>query len=161
MRKSFEASAETTAIVRVFCGMKMSQEMTFGELSGLVGFPVTSTTPAYHSARSISERDNGIYIVAVRGKGFVRGTGTDMADSLEPLARSMRRAAKKSIARADLAIMNNLPDDAHKRVTERRQRASIIYSTTSAPIPTSNRTRRQPAQEAPRTNPLSFIGYIK
>lgn len=161
MRKYFEASAETTAIVRVFCSMKMSQEMTFSELSGFVGFPVTSKTSAYYSARTIVERDHGIYIAASPGEGFVRGTGKDMADSLEQLARRMRRAAKKSIARADLAIMNNLPEDAHKRVTERRQRASIIYSTTSAPMPTSNRTRRQPAQEAPRTNPLSFIGGIK
>ncbi len=161
MRKSFEASAETAAIVRAFCGMRMDQEMTFAELSSLVGFSVSSTTGAYHSARRIAERDHGIYIAAIRGKGFARGTGTDMADSLEPIARRMRRSAKKSIERADLAIRHNLPDDVHKRVAERRQRASIIYSTTSAPMPSSNRVRRPPAQEAPRINPLSLIGGIK
>lgn len=161
MRKTFQASAETNAIIRVFCGMKMSQQMTFNELSDLVGFMATSTTSSYHSARSIVERDHGIYIVAIRGNGFMRGNGIDMADSLEPLARRMRRASKRTIARADLAIMNNLPEEVHKRVAERRQRASIIYSTTNAPMPISNRSRRQPAQEAPRVDTQSIISAMK
>ncbi len=160
MRKTFEASAETTAILNVLCSMKMSQEMTFDELSALVRFNVTSTSSAYHSARRMAERDHGIYIATIRGRGFMRGTGEDMADSLEPLARRMRRTAKKSIDRADLAIRHNLTEEKHKRVAERRQRASIIYSTTSAPMPASNRQRRQPAQEAPKVNVHSIIGAL-
>lgn len=161
MRKSFEQSVETTAILAVFRQMRMSEQMTFADLSKKVGFVVTSSTSAYHSARKIAERDHSIFIGAIRKYGFFRGTGDDMADSLEPLANRMRKTAKRSIARADLAIRNNLSDEKYRRTVERRQRASIIFSTSSAPMPDSNRKRRPPAQEAPSLSPLSAIALVK
>lgn len=160
MRKSFELSKETAAIAAVFRSMALGQQMTWADLSKAAGFNVVSTTPAYHSARRVVERDNGVFIGSIRGVGCYRGTGEDMAGSLEPLAKSMRRIAKKSIDRADLAIANNLNEEMHSRVSERRARASIIFSTSAAPMPTSNRKRVEAAIEAPRSATFDAIRNV-
>jgi hypothetical protein len=157
MRKMFELSIETSAIVAVFRAMKSQERGNFDGLSKTVNFRVTSSTPAYISARRIVERDYGIYIGSIRGEGFYRGSGDDMADSLAPMAASMRRTAKRSIGRADLAIQHNLPQDKYLQVSERRNRASIIFSTSAAPMPASNRKRREPAPEAEKTSPFSLL----
>lgn len=148
-RKIFALSTETAAIVAAFQGMTLGEQMTFSGLAKIVKFTVKSSSPAYHSARRIAERDHGIFIGTMRGIGFFRGNGVDMADSLEPMAVRMKRIAKRSIARADLAIANNLPEDKHQRALERRNRASIIYSTSGTIPAASNRKRPEPAPTAP------------
>ena len=160
-RKSFEMSAETATMIDLFQGMKIGQTATFEELSKQAGFRVRSTTTAYTGARRIAERDYGIYIGSIRGVGCYRGAGEDMAKSLEPMAQSMRRIAKRSVARADLEIENNLPEELHSRVLERRNRASIIFSTSAAPMPASNRKRRENAPEAPKYSPFKVLTAVK
>ena len=83
-----------------------------------------------------------------------------MADSLDPLAARIRKTAKRSVARADLAIRNNLSEEKYRRTIERRQRASIIYSTTAAPMPASNRAKAAKAKEAPPTAPYLAISKL-
>ena len=157
MRKSFEQSVETAAIVRVFQAMKLGEQMTFKQLSEAARFPITSTTSAYQSARRIVERDHGVYIGSLRGVGCFRGKGDDMADSVEPMAKRMRGLAKRQLNRCDLAIANNLDENRYARMREMRSRASIIFSTTSAPIPASNRQRVDPAPEAPKRSNLDAL----
>lgn len=140
--------------------MNLHERMSFQDLSVRVGFTVVSTTPAYQSARRIVERDHGVFIGAIRGEGFFRGTGDDMADSVEPLSARIRRTAKKIMFRADLAIRNNLSEEKYRQVTERRQRASIIFSTSAAPMPESNRKRQQPMKEAPKRGLLFPKGSV-
>lgn len=161
MRKTFELSAETAAIIDVFHTMSMGQQMTFRDLSRAVKFIVSSSSGAYYSARRIAERDHGVYIGGNRGVGFFRGSGEDMADSLEPLAARMRRAAKRSISRADLAISNNLTDEKYKRTMERRNRASIIFSTSGSLPAASNRRRSEPAPEAAEVKPFEALRSAK
>jgi hypothetical protein len=159
MRKISEKSSETIAILAVFCDMILNQKMSFEELSGTVKFRVNSSTAAYTSARKIAERDHKIYIEAIPKFGFFRGNAEAMADSLDPMASRMKRIAKKSISRADLAIEHNLPDEKYNRVAERRSRASIIYSTSNAPMPKSNRKRRE--TDLPIAEPVSRFDAIK
>lgn len=161
MRKIFEASVETMRIVESLRNMRLGQKLTFGELSKSVGFPVSSTTPAYHRARRIAERDHGVYIGSLRGVGFFRGTGDDMVDSLDQLAARMRKSAKRSVERADLAIINNLSEEKYERAVERRNRASIIFSTTASPMPTSNRKRALPAEEARPSDNFGSLRTVK
>jgi len=149
MRKPFELSRETEQVLAVFRFVAMGQSMTFEELSIKVGFRVTASSGAYHSARRIAERDDGIYIGTLRGLGFFRGTGEDMADSLHPFRKRIRNAAGRMVKRADLAISNNLPEDKHQLAFELRNRASIIHSTSGAPLAASNRKRAPPAPAAP------------
>lgn len=160
MRKTFELSAETSAIVTALAALRMGEQMTFAELAGKVGFRVNASTSAYQSAKKVAERDHGVYIGTIRGVGFFRGTGDDMADSLDPLAARIRKTAKRSVARADLAIRNNLSEEKYRRTIERRQRASIIYSTTAAPMPASNRAKAAKAKEAPPTAPYLAISKL-
>jgi hypothetical protein len=161
MPKMFQQSADTQRLVDVFVNMLMSEKISFPNLSLKVGFRVHSSLPAYHSAKRIAERDHGVFISTVRKFGVFRGTGEDMADSLEDISSRIRKMAKKSITRADLAIENNLPDDKYVRTVERRNRASIIYSTSAAPMPQSNRRRPEPASEAAKINPYSALRTIK
>lgn len=148
MRKSFEQSKETAALVDLLCGLRLEESVSFADASRRLGFTVASSTPAYQSAKRIAERDHGVYIGSVRGTGFFRGTGEDMAESLTPLSARINRAAKTSIGRADLALINNLQPDTHAKVLERRSRASIIFSTSGDLFPVSNRKRQAPALEA-------------
>jgi hypothetical protein len=148
MRKSSELAVKTEAILEVFRGMQYDQKMAFAELGDLVAFPVTSTTPAYRKALKTAERDHKIYVGAIRGYGFYRGGGEDMANSLYPMALGIKRASKRMISRADLAIENNLSQEKYQQTVEHRSRAAIIYSTSSAFMPASNRKRREPALEA-------------
>ena len=157
MRKMFELSKETSAVLAVIMNMRSGEEMSFEKLSEIVGFPVVSTSGCYQSAKRLAERDHATFIGGNRGVGFFRGSGTDIADSLEPMAKRIHNIAKQSISRADLAIASNLPQDTHQRVVERRTRASLIYSTTSAELPTSNRKRPEPAQEAPKVSPSDAL----
>jgi hypothetical protein len=161
VRKSFEQSKETKALVDVFRSMTLEQRMNFAELSRAVGFAVKSTTSAYHSARHIVERENGIYIGAIRRFGCYRGTGNDMAGSLETMADSIGRLARRSVFRADLAIASNLDADVYARVSEHRNRASIIASTSSAPMPTSNRKRQEPSTEAEKISSIDAIRLVR
>jgi hypothetical protein len=161
MRKIHEKAAETTAIEAVFLSMKMQERMTFAQLSEKVGFKVSSSLGAYHSARKSAERDHGVYIAAEPGIGFFRGTAEDMADSLKAIAKHVRKQAKKSINRADLAISHNLNADKHQQVMELRNRASIIYSTSAAPLPMSNRSRRPDVPVAEKASPFDALAGVR
>lgn len=151
MRPTFALSSETVKVVNAFLEMTMNQRMTFEDLSSIVGFEVTSLTPAYHRARKMVERDHGYFIATARGEGFFRGNGCDMADSARGMVSHMRKTAKKTVNRADLAIQNNLPQEEYHKTCELRNRASIVFATTAAPMPRSNRPRRAPVPEAPKT----------
>lgn len=157
-RKAFEQSSETAALVNIFIGMKMNQQVTFEQLSAVAGFPVRSTTPAYQSAKRIAHDTHGVYIDSVRGVGCFRGNAEDMAKSLPGFQKRMKNISKKSIARADLAIEHNLTDDIYKTVSEHRTRACLVYATTAAPPSVSNRRHRQ---EAPTAEPISYFDALK
>jgi len=157
MRPTFALSAETVKIVNAFIGMTMSQRMTFDELSSIVGFEVTSMTPAYYRARKMVERDHGYFIATARGEGFFRGTGCDMADSARGMVSHMRKTAKKTVNRADLAIQNNLSEEEYHKTCELRNRASIVFATTAAPMPKSNRLRRPTVPDAPKSTAYGWM----
>jgi len=161
MRKMFEKSSETVAILSVLLGMKMQERMSFLDLSKRVGFVVSSTTASYHSARKMAERDHGVYIASDRGVGFFRGTAEDMADSLKAIAQHVRKQAKKSVERADLAIQHNLTPERHHQVMELRNRASIIYSTSAAPLPSSNRKRRPEVPTAEKVSQFDALAGVR
>lgn len=157
MRPTFALSSETVKIVQAFLDMTMNQRMTFDELSSIVGFEVTSLTPAYHRARKMVERDHGYFIASARGEGFFRGNGVDMADSARGMVSHMRKTAKKTVNRADLAIQNNLPPEEYHRTCELRNRASIVFATTAAPMPKSNRIRPAAVPEAPKATAYGWM----
>jgi hypothetical protein len=156
-----QTSNRTTAVMRAMRPTKLEQQMSFEELSAIVGFTVTSSSGPYHSARRILERDDGMVFKPVPGFGFARATGEVMAETVESMNGQIRRKSKKMIRRADLAIEQNLMPETHNRMTESRNRASIIYSTTAAPMPKSNRTRRGFVPVAEPTNPAENLRLVK
>jgi hypothetical protein len=160
-RKSFTLSRETESIVAVLINLKMQERMSFADASATVGFTVSSSAPAYIMARKIAERDYGVFIGTIIKFGFYRGSGDDMVDSLKPMSDRIRRIAKRSIARADLAIGQNLSETRFKEAMERRTRASLIYSTSRMPAPASNRDRPPPAEEAPPASPFDALKGVR
>lgn len=149
MRKRFEASKETYALVGFFREMKLEEQVSYHDISKVIGFEVT---PAISSnARIIAQRDHDVYIGIIRGFGFFRGTHAMATDSLPEYARKAKRTAKRGKQRAAFALKGNLTQEKHRQASEWYSRFSIIEDTTgSIPMAKTNRQRPESIEEAPK-----------
>lgn len=157
-RKLFETSRETRALVDLFRSLRYSETVSFAEASKRLGFAVTSTTPAYQSAKKIAERDHGVFIFSVRGEGFGRGTGADMVASAHPLFGRARRAMRTCADRLTIAFSENLTEHEHRLATEMYGRANLIAATASNVKAISNAKR---ADGGARADPFDVAEAIR
>jgi hypothetical protein len=159
-RNIFETSAETIKLVGFFVQLPMNTEVTFDSASTAVGFPVSSTLPAYISAKRIAERDHGAVIVAVRGSGFIRVDGFGMAKSMDGGFMRMWRAGKRVTARGLLALSQNLDPSVAREVSAKITRSELVVSTSAPHRSRSNRIV-VPTVKTVVTNHIGRLAEVK
>jgi hypothetical protein len=145
MRPIFSLSAETQNLITYFRTLSIGAEVSWAEATRAVKFPVTSTTPAYNSARRIVERDHQIVIESIRGFGFCRINASEIVQSADRFFRRVRRGSRREANKQEIAILSNLPRAEMLRATEQLSRLRILETTAIRPRATSNR----PEVEAP------------
>lgn len=146
MRPIFETSAETTRLHDLFRDMRIGERISFQAASKRLGFTVSSTLSAYHSARRMAMRDNGVVIEGIRGYGFTRINGTGMVKKGYGTMKAIRRRARHGSAVTEIAIRQNLTREEMIEATEQLSRFRIIETTGRMPVPRSN---RQEPEEPP------------
>lgn len=129
MRPIFKQSAETQAIVEYLASLPIGKQTSFSEASKAIGFRITSTTPAYQSAKRMAERDHSVVIEAIRGFGFVRVNAEGMVERASRFFRKVRRGSRREAHVQEIAIMSNLPREAMLTATEQLSRLRILEST--------------------------------
>lgn len=139
MRPIFNQSKETEALVNLFRQMPVMSNMSFEAASDTLGFKVTSTLPAYQSAKKAAERDFGIVIDGVRGFGFMRLDGKRMVERAPKGFKKIRRISRREARVQEIAISQNLTRDDMIAATEQLSRYRLLEST-SHPRPKSNKT---------------------
>ena len=139
MRHLFELSAETVRIIGLFKEMKIDETISFATASKRTGVVITSTTSAYHSARRIALRDDGIVIEGVRGVGFARLNGSGMVGKGYRTMAAIRRASRRGAAVTEVAIRQNLTQSEMVAATEQFSRFRILETTARMSAPRSNK----------------------
>ena len=129
MRPIFKQSAETQAIVEYLASLPIGQETSFAAASKATGIRITSTTPAYQSAKRTAERDHNVVIESIRGFGFVRVNAEGMVERASKFFRKVRRGSRREAHVQEIAIMSNLPREAMLTATEQLSRLRILEST--------------------------------
>lgn len=153
MRKMFERSKETDKLVALFQEMSIDNPLSFDNAGKVVGFPVKSTSSAYHSARRIAANEHNIVIEGVRGFGFVRLTSIGIVDRGGKHLKSIKRRARRASGEMEIAISGNLDRDHMLRATEQLSRMRIISDTSSPVRAASNKsTAPEPAPAEGRDN---------
>ena len=140
MRPTFLLSTETQSLIDYFRTLPIGSETSFQIASNAVAFPVTSSSPAYNSARRIAERDHSIVIESIRGFGFVRINGGEIVKGAERFFKRIRRGSRREAGRQEIAVMSNLGRDEMLKATENLSRLRILETTSmSARRAASNR----------------------
>ena len=160
MRSMFEISRETTRLVSLMSSMRVDESMAFKEASESVGFSVTSSLPAYQSARRIVAKDD-IIIDGVRGVGFKRLSGSDVVTGRgAQRARQIRGAAKRGHREMISASRSsNLNEEVSRLCSERITRFAIIGD--QAREPRSNRRETHTPPAAEQMNMADVMASIK
>lgn len=137
MRELFRTSDETRRLVALFVEMSIDQTLSFEQAAQLAGFPVTSTLPAYHSARRMALRDHQIIIEGVRGIGFKRLDGSGMVKRGGRLLHAIKRRCRRGATEMEVALLQNLDRNDQLRASEQFNRFKLGGDIAASP--TSNR----------------------
>lgn len=147
MKPIFETSHETQSLVSYFQHVPVGTPVSFDTVSKAVRFKVSSSLPAYNSARRIAQRDHSVVIEAVRGFGFVRINGGEIVKSADRFFTRVRRGARRESGKQEIAVMSNLPRDQMIKATENLSRLRILETTSMSPRhATSNKPRVEDPQ---------------
>lgn len=139
MKPIFTQSAETVALVQYFTALPIGQSVSFSEASRALGFRVTSTLPAYQTAKKVCERDHRVVIAAVRGHGFQRIDGSGMVARAPAFFKRVRKGARREARVQEIAISQNLARGEMIAATEQLSRLRILETTAVGVRPTTNR----------------------
>jgi len=147
MRPMFQRSHETDKLIAFFRECSIGTPVSFADVHKAVGFKVTSSSPAYNSARMIAAKKHNIVIEGVRGFGFMRLDPTAIVNRGGRHLRSIRRRAHRAGHEMEIAISGNLDREHMMKATEQLSRFRIVESTAQAVRAVSN--RQQPEQPTP------------
>ena len=140
MKPIFEISHETQALVDYFRQVPVGSPVSFSTVSKALKLSVTSSLPAYNTARRIVQRDHAVVIEAVRGFGFVRINGNEIVKSADRFFKKIRRGSRREASKQEIAISSNLGRDEMLKATENLSRLRILETTSmSARRASSNR----------------------
>lgn len=157
MRKNFQRSAETDKLLALFQELSIGAPLSFEAAAKSVGFPVGSSTPAYHSARLIAAKQHNIVIEGIRSFGFIRLDSANIVQRGGKHLRSIRRRARRAGHEMEIAISGNLDRDAMMKATEQLSRFRIVESTAQPVRATTNREPVEtPAAIKPADARLAF-----
>ncbi len=148
MRKPFERSAETEKLLSFFSTISVGQPVSYDNASRVVGFEVSSTLPAYQSARRLAVKELGIVIESLPGQGFMRLDPTSIVDRGGKHLRSIKRKARNAGKEMAVAINGNLDRPDMMRATEQFNRFRIIESTSTPARYASNKEQTEPVEPA-------------
>lgn len=156
MRPIFNQSHETQKLVSLFLKIAIDQEVSFAEASKMVGFRVTSTMPAYQSAKRTAERDHDVVIAAIYGFGFKRIDAAAMVQRAPKFFRKVRKGSRREAHVQEIAIRSNLPRDEMIKATENLSRLRILETTALSPRKAaSNKAERE---TPPLIDDDAFVG---
>ena len=130
-RPMFKQSEETIKIVALFKEMPIGKEISYKDASTIVGFPITSTLPAYQTAKKAAERDHNVVVESIRGFGFVRIDGTGMVDRASRFFKKVRKGSRREAHVQEIAITTNLTRGQMITATEQLSRLRILETTAS------------------------------
>jgi hypothetical protein len=158
MRKMFETSAETSALVELFKSLEPGQGETFEQASKVFGFDLSSTTGAYHSARRIAARDLAIVIEGVRGVGFIRLTPDQIAEATPRGINSIRRRARRETGKIEIALGGVLSNINTHRAHEAFSRYRMLGDIASPGW--TNRPARERPEEQISVDPRKVLRVV-
>jgi hypothetical protein len=150
MKPIFEISHETQTLVDYFRQVPIGAQVSFEAVSKAVKFPVSSSLPAYNTARRIVQRDHSIVLESVRGIGFMRVNGGEIVKSADRFFRRVRRGSRREASKQEIAVMSNLSRDEMIKATENLSRLRILESTAVSPKRASS--NRAKVDEPPLVN---------
>lgn len=145
-RKRFEQTEETAKIIDYLLNAPFNTTIEFDQISGFVGFTVSSQLAAYQSAKRFLLRENGIVIDSIRGVGCSKLQSSDILRRSPQHFRSIRNRAKTGSAEIEIAITGNLDRVEMLQATENFARFRIIADN-SRPAVTNRSPQEKPAKE--------------
>lgn len=141
MRTMFQRTKETDKLIDLFQRLSIDTPVSFEDASKAAGFRITSSLPAYNSARLIAAKQYNIVIEGVRGFGFIRLTAANIVHRGGKHLKSIRRRARRAGHEMEVAISGNLDRDHMMKATEQLSRFRIIESTGQAVRAATNRAQ--------------------
>jgi len=144
MRTISETSIETLKLVEIFKALELSKPLSFADASKIAEFKVYSSLPAYSSARRIARRDHAVVIDGIRGFGFQRLPGEDIAKRRGDMHfKGLRNKSRIGASEMKIALGQNLNSETAVEASGKLVRFQLI-SDTATLARTNRRQQEQP-----------------
>ena len=106
-----EASISTRLLYARLVKSEIGEKITYGELTDIVGEPVSGGSFFLRTARRMVQREHGIEYDVIWGKGIIRLDSSGMVTRAGRARTEIRRKAKRAVTVLSNVVFEELPPD--------------------------------------------------